>query len=162
VVFEWSFERNGKSQKISVDGRVMVNNPDLALRAAVDGLGIAYMIEAYAEPFLRSGQLVRVLEDWSPTIEGLFLYYPGRRQVPAALRALIDMIRTSSSRPAKSSLQEPVRGALGLILPAPSEVSLNYRKRLRHQARGCPHRKRLEVRIPSAPPAPDQLSFCKY
>ena len=85
----------------------MVNNPDLALRAAVDGLGIAYMIEAYAEPFLRSGQLVRVLEDWSPTIEGLFLYYPGRRQVPAALRALIDMIRTSSSRPAKGSLRNP-------------------------------------------------------
>jgi DNA-binding transcriptional LysR family regulator len=106
-VFEWPFERNGKSQKTSVDGRVMVNNPDLALRAAVDGLGIAYTIEAYAEPFLRSGQLVRVLEDWSPTIEGLFLYYPGRRQVPAALRALIDMIRTSSSRPARSSLQNP-------------------------------------------------------
>ena len=91
----------------SVDGRVMVNNLDLVVRAAVDGLGIAFMIEASAEPFLRSGQLVRVLEDWSPTIEGLFLYYPGRRQVPAALRALIDMIRTSSARPAKSSLQNP-------------------------------------------------------
>jgi DNA-binding transcriptional LysR family regulator len=108
AVFEWPFERNGKSQKISVDGRVMVNNPDLALRAAVDGLGIAYTIEAYAEPFLRSGQLVRVLEDWSPTIEGLFLYYPGRRQVPAALRALIDMVRTASgSAPARNSLQNP-------------------------------------------------------
>jgi DNA-binding transcriptional LysR family regulator len=108
AVFEWPFERNGKSQKISVDGRVMVNNPDLALRAAVDGLGIAYTIEAYAEPFLRSGQLVRVLEDWSPTIEGLFLYYPGRRQVPAALRALIDMIRAASgSAPARNSLQDP-------------------------------------------------------
>jgi DNA-binding transcriptional LysR family regulator len=70
-------------------------------------MGIAYTIEAYAEPFLRSGQLIRVLEDWSPTIEGLFLYYPGRRQVPAALRALIDMLRPSSSRPAKSSLQNP-------------------------------------------------------
>src|ERR1700735_5820885 len=60
VVFEWPFERNSKSQKTSVDGRVMVNIPDLALRAAVDGLGIAYTIEAYAEPFLRSGQLGRV------------------------------------------------------------------------------------------------------
>ena len=63
-----------------------------AERAAVDGLGIAYTIEAVAEPFLRSGQLVRVLEDWSPSFEGLFLYYPSHRQVPAALRALIDMI----------------------------------------------------------------------
>ena len=87
AVFEWPFERNGKSQKISVDGRMMVNNPDLAVRAAVDGLGIAYTIEAYAEPFLRSGQLVRVLEDWSPTIEGLFLYYPGPAGTRRSARA---------------------------------------------------------------------------
>ena len=107
-VFAWPFERNRKSRRISVDGRVMVNDPDLAVRAAVDGLGIAYTIEALAEPFLRSGQLVRVLEDWSPSFEGLFLYYPGHRQVPAALRALIDMIRTArGSAPAKSSLQNP-------------------------------------------------------
>jgi DNA-binding transcriptional LysR family regulator len=80
----------------------------LSLRAAVDGLGIAYATEALAEPFLRSGQLVRVLEDWSPTFEGLYLYYPGHRQVPATLRALIDMIRTArSSAPAKSSLKDP-------------------------------------------------------
>jgi DNA-binding transcriptional LysR family regulator len=73
----------------------MVNDPDLAVRAAVDGLGIAYTITAQAEPFLRSGQLVRVLEDWSPSFGGLFLYYPTHRQVPAALRALIDMIRAT-------------------------------------------------------------------
>jgi DNA-binding transcriptional LysR family regulator len=90
---EWRFVRGGKTLKISVGGRVMVNDIDLAVRAAVDGLGIAYTVEATAEPFLRSGQLVRVLEDWSPSVEGFFLYYSGRRQVPAALRALIDMIR---------------------------------------------------------------------
>jgi DNA-binding transcriptional LysR family regulator len=107
-VFAWPFKRNRKSRRISVDGRVMVDDPDLAVRAAVDGLGIAYTIEALAEPFLRSGQLVRVLEDWSPSFEGLFLYYPGHRQVPAALRALIDMIRTArGSAPARSSLQNP-------------------------------------------------------
>jgi DNA-binding transcriptional LysR family regulator len=105
-VFEWPFERRGKSRRVSVKGPVMVNNPDLALRAAVDGLGIAYTTEAFVEPFLRSGQLVRVLEDWSPTIEGLVLYYPGRRQVPAALRALIDMIRAARST-GKSSLKNP-------------------------------------------------------
>jgi DNA-binding transcriptional LysR family regulator len=106
-VFVWLFERNRKSQRISVDGHVMVNHPHLAVRAALDGLGIAYTIEAYAEPFLRSGQLVRVLEDWSPTVEGLYLYYPGRRQVPAALRALIDLIRAARSNTAKSSLPNP-------------------------------------------------------
>jgi DNA-binding transcriptional LysR family regulator len=86
----------------------MVNNGDLAVRAAVDGLGIAYTLDDLAEPFLRSGQLIRVLEDWSPSIEGLFLYYPGHRQVPATLRALIDMIREArGSASARRSLQNP-------------------------------------------------------
>jgi DNA-binding transcriptional LysR family regulator len=108
IMFDWPFERNGKSRKVSVDGRVMVNDPDLAVRAATDGLGIAYTIEALAEPFLRSGQLVRVLDDWSPSFKGLFLYYPGHRQVPAALRALIDMIRAAHNpAPSESSLQNP-------------------------------------------------------
>ena len=95
-VFEWPF---GRSRRISVSGRLMVSDPQICVRAAIDGLGIAYTIEALADPFLRSGQLVRVLEDWSPCFEGMFLYYPGHRQVPAALRALVDMIRVSSSVP---------------------------------------------------------------
>jgi DNA-binding transcriptional LysR family regulator len=108
TVFAWPFVRSRKTRRISVDGRVMVDNPDLAVRAAVDGLGIAYTIEALADPFLRSGQLVRVLEDWSPSIEGMFLYYPGHRQVPAPLRALIDMIRAPrGSAPTRRSLQNP-------------------------------------------------------
>lgn len=108
TLFEWPFERNGKSRRVAVDGRCIVNAADLAVRAAVDGLGIAYTIEALAEPFLRSGQLVRVLEDWSPSFEGLFLYYPGHRQVPAALRALIDMIRASrGAAQTKGPLENP-------------------------------------------------------
>jgi DNA-binding transcriptional LysR family regulator len=107
-VFEWEFERSGKPRKVSVSGRVMVNDPDLAVRAAVDGLGIAYTITAQVEPFLRSGQLVRVLEDWSPSFGGLFLYYPSHRQVPAALRALIDMIRAPSLAPVGDFPENPL------------------------------------------------------
>jgi DNA-binding transcriptional LysR family regulator len=59
-----------------------VNTPELALRAAVDGLGIAYGIAAQADPFLRSGELIRVLEDWSPAVQGLFLYHSSHRRVP--------------------------------------------------------------------------------
>jgi DNA-binding transcriptional LysR family regulator len=58
-------------------GHVTVNSSGLAVRAAVDGLGIAYAIEAQAEPFVRSGQLVRALEDWSPSYEGYFLAIQG-------------------------------------------------------------------------------------
>ena len=108
AVYEWPFERDGKSRRISLDGRVMVNDMDLAVRAAADGLGIAYTIEALADPFLHSGQLVRVLEDWSPFSEGLFLYYPGHRQVPVALRALIDLLRSArGSVPAERLLKIP-------------------------------------------------------
>jgi DNA-binding transcriptional LysR family regulator len=108
AVLAWSLERNRKSRRIAVDGQVIVNDPALAVRAAVDGLGIAYTLEALAEPFLRSGQLVRALEDWLPSFEGMFLYYPGHRQVPATLRALIDMIRaTRGPSPARRSLRNP-------------------------------------------------------
>jgi DNA-binding transcriptional LysR family regulator len=108
AMFEWPFERGDKSERISVEGRIIVNDTDLAVRAAVDGLGIAYTIESLADPFLRSGQLVRVLADWSPSFNGLFLYYPGHRQVPVALRALIDMLRSiRGSVPAEGSFENP-------------------------------------------------------
>jgi len=104
----WPLMRNGKTRRIAVDGRVMVNDVHLATRAAVDGLGIALTFEALAEPFLQSGQLVRVLEEWSPSFEGFFIYYPGHRQVPTGLRALIDMIRAACGSPqGRSSLKNP-------------------------------------------------------
>jgi DNA-binding transcriptional LysR family regulator len=94
-IFDWMFERKGQLRKISVAGRVIVNTPELALRAAIDGLGIAYAVEAQADPFVHSGHLIRVLEDWSPAIQGLFLYHSSHQRVPAALRAFIDMTRTA-------------------------------------------------------------------
>ena len=60
-----------------MDGRVIVDSPDLAIQAALDGLGIAYTLESLANVFLRSGQLVRVLEDWSPSFEGFFSFIRG-------------------------------------------------------------------------------------
>jgi len=107
-VFVWPFQRNGQSRRISVRGPVTVNSPGLAVRAAVDGLGIAYTIQPPAEPFIRSGQLVRVLEDWLPPYEGYFLYYPGHRQVPTALRALIDMLRAGREPPKSKRVIEPL------------------------------------------------------
>jgi len=99
----WSFELNGRTKRISLAGPVTVNVPDLAVRAAVDGLGIAYTVEPLAAPFLRTGQLVRVLESYTPLLETLFLYYPGHRQVPPALRAFIDMVLAPKSAQGKRS-----------------------------------------------------------
>jgi DNA-binding transcriptional LysR family regulator len=94
-LFEWMFERNGKSTTLAVNGRVIVNSCELALRAAADGLGLAYVIESDAAPLLRSGELVRVLEEWSPAAEGLYLHHPSHRQMLAALRALIEMLQAA-------------------------------------------------------------------
>jgi DNA-binding transcriptional LysR family regulator len=102
---KWHFERDGKSRQIAVPGRLTVNTPELAVRAALDGLGIAYVPEGAAEPFLRAGQLVRVLERWSTPAHTLFLFYHGHRQVPTALRAFIDMVRASKSTTVRRSLK---------------------------------------------------------
>ena len=63
--------------------------------AALMGVGITYAFEDQVLEHLRSGKLVRVLEDWCPYYNGLYLYYPSRRQMPTALRAFIDFARTA-------------------------------------------------------------------
>ena len=63
------------------------------IQAAIDGVGLAFMLEEQAAPHLASGAVVRVLEDWCPPFAGYFLYYPSRRQQPAALSALIAALR---------------------------------------------------------------------
>ena len=66
---------------------------DMPIQAAIDGIGLAFSLEEYVAPYLASGSLVRVLEDWCPPFAGFFLYDPSRRQQPAALSALIEMLR---------------------------------------------------------------------
>jgi DNA-binding transcriptional LysR family regulator len=104
---KWHFERNGKAHQIAVAGRLTVNHIDLAVRAALDGAGLAYVPEGLAAPFLRTGQLIRVLEGYSAAVEGLFLFYQGHRQVPTALRAFIDMIRAPKSITDRRSVKNP-------------------------------------------------------
>lgn len=106
-IYRWRLERNGSRKLVSVRGSITVNSAETALRAALDGLGLAYTLDALAEPFLRSGQLVRVLANWSPSIEGVYLYYQGRRQPPAALRAFIDMVRAPKGTSGRRSLKNP-------------------------------------------------------
>lgn len=92
-VYRWEFEKRGKPVTVSVTGPLIVNDVELTLRAALDGVGLAFALEEHAAGHIARGDLVRVLEDWCPPFAGFFLYYPSRRQQPAALQALVDAIR---------------------------------------------------------------------
>ena len=92
-IYHWEFERHGEAVSIDVEGQVTLSQPDLMREAARAGLGLTYLAEFNVSEDLAAGTLERVLEDWTPPFDRLCLYYPGRRHVPAALRALIDLIR---------------------------------------------------------------------
>jgi DNA-binding transcriptional LysR family regulator len=93
--YRWEFEKNGEAVVVDVNGPLVVDDADLMIRAAIDGLGLTFSFEEYVAPQIASGALVRVLEEWCPPFAGYFLYYPGRRQQPAALSALIETLRLS-------------------------------------------------------------------
>jgi len=92
-VYRWEFEKGRKSLSIGVEGPLIVDDLDMVIRAALDGVGLAFMSEDDAAPHLASGALVRVLQDWCQPYPGFFIYYPSRRQQPAALSALIKVLR---------------------------------------------------------------------
>lgn len=92
----WEFERDGEVIRVDPPGPLMVRlgaAVDLKVAAAVDGLGIIHLFEEWLRPQLDSGQLVPVLEPWWQEFSGPYLYYPGRRLLPAPLRAFVDFIR---------------------------------------------------------------------
>jgi DNA-binding transcriptional LysR family regulator len=92
-LYRWEFEKGKKSLSVAVNGPLIVDDLDLVIRAATDGVSLGYMSEDNAAPHLARGSLVRVLEDWCQPFPGFCLYYPSRRQQPAALSALIDVLR---------------------------------------------------------------------
>ncbi len=92
-VYRWEFEKRGKPVTVSVSGPLIVSDADFMIRAARDGIGLAYALEDYVSEHISRGELVRVLEDWCPPFDGYFLYYPSRRHQPAALQALVDALR---------------------------------------------------------------------
>jgi len=91
--YRWEFDKGKQSLVVAVDGPLIVDDVQLLIRAAIDGVGLTFLMEEHAAPYLANGQLLRVLEEWCDPFPGYFLYYPSRRQQPAALAALIDTLR---------------------------------------------------------------------
>lgn len=94
-LYRWTFERDGQTTTMDVPGGFVTNDIDMLCEGAIAGLGIACVIETQAAPYLLSGALVSVLDDWRPTLPPNYLYYAGRRNLPPALRVFIDAMKES-------------------------------------------------------------------
>ncbi len=102
----WEFERDGEIVRVEPSGPLIVRvgaATDLAVDAAVAGTGIIHLFEDWLRPSLDGGALEPVLEPWWQRFPGPFLYYPGRRYLPAPLRAFVDFIGALRSRPDRPS-----------------------------------------------------------
>jgi DNA-binding transcriptional LysR family regulator len=92
-LYAWEFEKDGRPLNVRVGGQLTFNEVRLVCRAAVAGLGIAYLPEDHVQTLIGKGDLVRVLSDWCPPFPGYHLYYPSRRQLSPAFALLVDELR---------------------------------------------------------------------
>jgi DNA-binding transcriptional LysR family regulator len=93
-LFPWDLEQDGREVNVRVEGQLIFNNIGLRLASALQGLGLAYMPEDQALPYIADGRLIRVLEDWCPPFPGYHLYYPSRRHSSPAFSLLVDALRS--------------------------------------------------------------------
>ncbi len=93
ALFRWQFEKGGQPVQIDVDGPITLDEASLARMAVLEDVGIGFFMESDVQGDLAAGRLVRILEDWTPPLEQLCLYYPSRRHSSAAFKAFIDLAR---------------------------------------------------------------------
>jgi DNA-binding transcriptional LysR family regulator len=91
ALYSWQFEKGEQPVQIEVDGPIKLDEASLTRFAVLDGMGIAYATESVVREDIGAGRLVRVLEDWTPPLSPVCLYYANRRNTSAAFRAFIDM-----------------------------------------------------------------------
>jgi DNA-binding transcriptional LysR family regulator len=89
----WHFEKRGQVVQVDVNGPLTLDEASLARAAVLEGVGIGFLLEQDVRDDVAAGRLVRVLEDWTPPIADLCLYYAGRRNPSAAFKAFIDLAR---------------------------------------------------------------------
>ncbi len=92
-IFQWGLEKGGHEVKVRSEGQLVLNTLGLRVACALDGLGIAYLPEDQALPYIAQGRLIRVLEDWCPHFSGYHLYYPSRKHPSPAFSLLLDRLR---------------------------------------------------------------------
>ena len=96
--YKWEFNRDGKWFEVEVKGPLICSSKEFCVKAAVEGLGIAFATQELIAPYLEQGRLVALLESWSAPFPGFYLCYPAQRQMAPALRAFIDALRAFANR----------------------------------------------------------------
>lgn len=99
ALYRWQFEKRGQSAQIDVAGPITLDEASLARAAVLHGIGLGFFMEPDVRADIEAGRLVRVLEDWTPPRPALCLYYPGRRNPSAALKAFIELARELARKP---------------------------------------------------------------
>jgi DNA-binding transcriptional LysR family regulator len=92
-IYRWEFEKGNEEIVLDVDGPLILGDDRLVIEAVLGGAGIAFLLQYMAPQAIADGRLHRVLEDWCAPFPGVYLYYPGRRQMRPALRAFIDFFK---------------------------------------------------------------------
>lgn len=98
-LFRWRFEKDGEAVQIDVQGPLILDEASLARTAVLENIGIGYFMEQSVLADIEAGHLIRVLEDWTPPYPGLSLYYPGRRNLSAGVKAFLALAREMAGRP---------------------------------------------------------------
>jgi DNA-binding transcriptional LysR family regulator len=99
ALYRWSFEKDGQPVQIDVQGPITLDEASLSRIAVLDSVGIGFFMESDIREDIAAGRLLRVLEDWTPPLQPLCLYYPSRRNPSAAFKAFIDLARETAARP---------------------------------------------------------------
>ncbi len=97
-LFRWRFEKDDQPVHVDVRGPITLDEASLVRTAVLEGTGLGYTMEQEVLADIEAGRLLRVLEDWTPPYPGLCLYYPGRRNLSAGVRAFLDLARELSRR----------------------------------------------------------------
>ncbi|PIB95481.1 LysR family transcriptional regulator [Caulobacter sp. X] len=93
AIYRWPFEKDGQSVQVDVEGALTLDEASLARTAALASVGLALAMESDVRDDIEAGRLAPVLEDWTPTLSPLSLYYPSRRNPTAAFKAFVDFAR---------------------------------------------------------------------
>ena len=98
-LYAWEFKKGDKVMNVNVTGQAIFNNSSSRLVAALDGVGLAFLPSDMADEYLKRGELVRVLEDWCPSFDGYYLYYPNRQLSSPAFKIVVDSLRLERDTP---------------------------------------------------------------